>query len=581
LRPSASLKGLSGPKKDARVPLTAESVLKAIVEAASKTKGRAALSHYPSRRLWAARLHERLTAELESLRTLHARVLEASGRECLGPESTGTEPKTLFISITPVLLKHHAELLQKLLSVSGPTPIYKMGDPGIEKTFEDFNVLLSACRQYIDAALQDAYQLNELNPAEFNYAVLSSLSRFLELAPPSLRVPFLTDELFNALRAFEQDKQQRFATSRVRRFHEVAKRLVAQLNPEFVPRPQEFLESIFRFSSDFAHAGFISSLVTATKPAGVYLGCPDGVFFASTENYAEVQFMVLKACLFTYADVYLRAVKKALRGLFHADVADGLARDIDTRISGAKGTFEWIGREMHAWVSNDAMLRKTDIWFGCPCRTRFVWPGRYYQFDRYCPSCGTVVRIMRMREPFSYCVMPEGPCDVFGSNGPLIDNLPEQLRKRLYDIWEEFRKFAETLPKSDFIPLLLVGDISTFEMRLPERNPQELTTFISSTAVEEGEGIPISCNCSFMSLWLPKRGQTVEQMVCWACGSSIRLLLLEGDGGYVPGRVAGKTELFDIQASKSVPAWRLPQGEREKIIREFDQRRPENRESAG
>jgi len=83
-------------------------------------------------------------------------------------------------------------------------------------------------REY-DLAMQDAYQLSELNPAEFNYAVMSSLSSFLELAPASLHVPFLTKDLLEAVREFENNKQQKFATSKVRRFHEVAKKLVAQL----------------------------------------------------------------------------------------------------------------------------------------------------------------------------------------------------------------------------------------------------------------------------------------------------------------------------------------------------------------
>ncbi len=177
------------------------------------------------------------------------------------------------------------------------------------------------------------------------------------------------------------------------------------------------------------------------------------------------------------------------------------------------------------------MLRKSDIQFRCPCQTWFAWSDPYFQFDLYCPSCGTVFRITRMREPFGYCVLPEGPCDVFGADSPRIDHLSESLRNTLYQIWEEFREFARTLPKSNVAPVLLVGDIGHFKMKLPPRHSQELTTFISNKAVQDGEGIPIMCNCSFMSLWIPKRGSGIDHMTCWACGSSIRLLGLEGDGG--------------------------------------------------
>jgi hypothetical protein len=558
---------------NASAPRTPESVFKAIVDAVCAIAGRAALSHYPSRRLWAARLHDRLTKNLEVLGQLQTELTPTSKR--IREESATKQPPTtekLFASIVPILLKHHASLLRSVLAASEPLPIYKMGDDGIEKSFQDFNLLLSSCRQYVDTALQDAYQLNELNPAEFNYAVMSSLSSFLELAPPSLHVPFLTEDLLNAVREFEtNNKQQKFATSKIRRFQEVARGLVGALHPTFVPEPQEFLERVFRFSSDFAHAGFASTVVTSKESAGVYLGSKDGVFFPSTENYAEVQFLALKSCLFIFADVYLRAVDKAINTLLPKDVADRCATLINECISQSKLKFEWTGKQMHAWVSNDAMLRRAEIQFRCACQTWFAWGGQYFQFDLYCPSCGTVIRITRMREPFGYCVLPEGPCDVFGADSPRIDHLSEQLRSKLYQIWEEFREFTKTLPKSNVAPVLLVGDIEHFKMMLPPRNPQELTTFISNKAVQDGEGIPISCRCSFMSLWIPKRGSAIDHMTCWACGSSIRILGLEGDVDYIFGQVDGKTTLLDVQASKALPSWRLSDAQRNEIISNSDQ----------
>jgi hypothetical protein len=564
-RPSKSSSGTP------TAPRTPESLFKAIVDAACKVSGRAALSHYPSRRLWAARLHERLTKNLELLGEVQAELTPTSKHI---REESATEPlprtNKLFASIFPILLKHHASLLRSVLAASEPLPVYKMGDEGIEKTFEDFNRLLNSCRQYTDTAMQDSYQVNKLDPAEFNYAVMSSLSSFLELAPASLHVPFLTEDLLNAVREFETNKQQKFATSKIRRFHEVAKWLVRELQPTFVPEPQESLERVFRFSSDFAHAGFASTVVTSEESGGIYLGSKDSVFFPSTENYAEVQFISLKSCLFIFADVYLRAVGKAIATLFPKDVTDRCLTLIERCINESKASFESTGLQMHAWVSNDAMLRKSAIRFRCACQTWFVWNDPYYQFDLYCPSCGTVILITRMREPFGYCILPEGPCDVFGADSPRIDHLSESLRKRIYQIWEEFREFAKTLRNSDVSPVLLVGDIEHFKMKLLPRNPQQLTTFIADEALQNGEGIPIMCNCSFMSLWIPKRGSGIEHMTCWACGSSIRLLGIEGHTSYIFGKADGKAKLFDVQASKALPSWRLSESERNRIISDFE-----------
>src|ERR1700752_1890158 len=112
----------------ANKPRTPESVLKTIVEASSGVKGRAALSHYPSRRLWAARLHERLTASLDRLKKLQEVVAIAANEVQGNSEREKPNSRTLFVQIVPVLLKHHAELLQSLLSASHPLPTYQMGD---------------------------------------------------------------------------------------------------------------------------------------------------------------------------------------------------------------------------------------------------------------------------------------------------------------------------------------------------------------------------------------------------------------------------------------------------------------------
>lgn len=198
------------------------------------------------------------------------------------------------------------------------------------------------------------------------------------------------------------------------------------------------------------------------------------------------------------------------------------------------------------------------------------WTSPYHLFDLYCPACGTVFRIIRMREPFSYCVLPSGPCDVFGGIEPRIDHLSENLRDRLYKIWEEFKVFSETLPESRFDPVLLVRGIETFEMKLPARNPQQLCTFISARALKEHEGITVSCNCGFMSVILPKPGETINEMRCWACGARIKLMALEPGDGYFFVQREGKKRVADIQSSRALPAWRLSEGDERDIINGAD-----------
>src|SRR6202035_4368480 len=89
----------------AAAPGTPESVFKTIVDATCEVSGRAALSHYPSRRLWAVQLHERLAQNFEVLKDLQIELAPSSER--IREESAEGQPSTtgkLFASILPILL---------------------------------------------------------------------------------------------------------------------------------------------------------------------------------------------------------------------------------------------------------------------------------------------------------------------------------------------------------------------------------------------------------------------------------------------------------------------------------------------
>ena len=164
----------------------------------------------------------------------------------------------------------------------------------IDKGFKEFSDLVNAGRQYIESALSDSFHLITFDPAEFNYSVLNSLKSFLALAPVSLRLPFMTEDLAKVLERFEnrQDKQT-FARSKFRRFHEISRYVTKKVSPTFISGMDGALENLFQFTSEFAHAGYFSTLITA-KESNIFLGSQEGVFFPSTENYVEVQFILLK-----------------------------------------------------------------------------------------------------------------------------------------------------------------------------------------------------------------------------------------------------------------------------------------------
>jgi hypothetical protein len=76
----------------------------------------------------------------------------------------------------------------------------------------------------------------------------------------------------------------------------------------------------------------------------------------------------------------------------------------------------------------------------------------------------------------------------------------------------------------------------------------DLFTFVAEVAVQLGNPIPISCNCGGIITVMPPLQE--ELVVCAKCESCIKLLVLEGDPGYVIGRAPdGEPMLIPVQGS--------------------------------
>jgi hypothetical protein len=547
-------------------------VLRIITDATSDLKGRAALSHYPSRLIWTRVLHTALEQQLRTLEQIAADLKGTLKDEAQLNEKAKDKnnPLVHFRRILSVLIGNHLELLRKVLSVASPLPRYELDSTGIDKGFREFSDLMNAGRQYVESVLSDAFHLVTLDPAEFNYSVLNSLTSFLALAPVSLRLPFMTKELAKVLALFKnrQDKQT-FARSKFRRFHEISRHVTKKIGPKFIPEIDRALEALFQFTSEFVHTGYFSTLITA-KESGIFLGSQEGVFFPSTENYVEVQFILLKSVLMILGDIFFRALLAALEQLLTPS-AFAPRREILTKsISSAQAAFERTGRQMHTWVANDALVARKEIKIRCICLNWFAWQPPHRPGDLYCSECGTVFRIIRMRHDFGYVILPQGPADVFGADSPRIDDLSETKRTTLYRIWEGAKASLLERQQKRFIPVLLVKEIDQFKMELPILRREELVTFIAGDALKNNEGIAIECNCTFLSIYLPKLGEDIEKMRCWACHSNIKLLALEGDSGYIFAWDKGKKRLADVQASSAKPVSRLTPAEKERMLREDD-----------
>lgn len=92
-------------------------------------------------------------------------------------------------------------------------------------------------------------------------------------------------------------------------------------------------------------------------------------------------------------------------------------------------------------------------------------------------------------------------------------------------------------------------------------------TFIASDAIKGNNPFPVHCNCGgVITIMSPMQE---GQVVCPICKTTIKMLVIEGNPGYVIGQGAdGEPTLLPVQGSTAKPINMLSKDEREAILKE-------------
>ncbi|MDH1674464.1 hypothetical protein [Comamonas aquatica] len=96
----------------------------------------------------------------------------------------------------------------------------------------------------------------------------------------------------------------------------------------------------------------------------------------------------------------------------------------------------------------------------------------------------------------------------------------------------------------------------------------DLYTFVAGQALEGGIPFPLECNCGGTVTIMPPFQD--EYVVCPSCEATIKMLVLEGDPGYVLGAdPEGTPKLLPVQGSRMPSPSELSAREREEILAKF------------
>lgn len=101
---------------------------------------------------------------------------------------------------------------------------------------------------------------------------------------------------------------------------------------------------------------------------------------------------------------------------------------------------------------------------------------------------------------------------------------------------------------------------------MPEKPQQfDLYTFVAGAALESSKPFPLTCNCGAVVTIMPPFQD--EYVVCPRCESKIKMLVIEGDPGYIIGADPdGTPKLLPVQGSSARHPNMLSPAERAGIL---------------
>ena len=93
----------------------------------------------------------------------------------------------------------------------------------------------------------------------------------------------------------------------------------------------------------------------------------------------------------------------------------------------------------------------------------------------------------------------------------------------------------------------------------------DLYTFVAGAVIKKNNPFQLTCNCGGVVTIMPPFQD--EYVVCPRCESRIRMLVIEGDPGYIIGKTAdGELTLLPVQGSSKQHPNTLSRQERDAIL---------------
>ncbi|MDP1764294.1 MAG: hypothetical protein Q8L07_10445 [Sediminibacterium sp.] len=430
--------------------MTEIDILKSIAENLSERKSTAALNNYEVLCNNIKYVNDLLNWGVNSLRIVQSQVDTAFKNYSLvlADFKDDTKPLFYFRNIVPRILLNDISVLEKFISYTEPDnrqgiTVENVGK--LQKSFTDYNNLVTSARQYIDSLVADAYQLTLLEAKSTNYQVLVSLNSFNKYATKSIRQGLFNTAIENSLTEFETLNYNQWANSHITRcahptFANKVDFLFSNLNLNTETDFKEEIKNLFKFSSEFTHIGYVSTFFTSSNASEVIFIDSISPYLPSTENFSELKYEILETATKFYSKIYLPTLLHSFKKSFEPNTYQIFETTLTNLQAKIVEDLKTRNNQYYFFIRQGLMASDNVIDLTCMCGTTNNWQPPNDLTKIYCKNCGSKFNLLEIEGDPGYIMTSSGPAKVIGSSVPDFNDLSPDKKMELMKQWEELMK---------------------------------------------------------------------------------------------------------------------------------------------
>ena len=428
-------------------------ILKCIAENLAERKSTAALNNYKVLCSNIDYVNKTFEFELLHLRAMQREVSESLKNDSVLNADFLDANKALyhFRSIIPRILLNDINIHEKLLLNTMPDnrrniKIENVGE--LSRSFVNYSDLATSARQYIDSLVSDVYQLIMLDSKSLNYHVLVSLNSFNKYATKSIKEGLYNKDIKNILAEFEKLSYKQWKNSAITQcnhqtFGEKVDFIFNQLNIVGEDEFKEEIKNLFKFSSEFAHIGYISTFFSSTYEREVIFGDDIGPYLPSTENYSELKYQILETAMKFFCVAYVPALIFCYKKIFIETTFKELEVKLTNRIEDVRRRLQTRNNKYYFFIVKDLIGSESTLPLKCMCGATRMWEAPHNMNKLFCENCGSVFSLLEVDKGAGYIITSAGPVKPIGADIPEFHELPYADQQKILEQCKKIEKKSD------------------------------------------------------------------------------------------------------------------------------------------